>query len=88
MKYLTEKQKAEARERVRNEYASLTGEPCTNEQNEPDIDYVEYLESLVADRGEYVRDQIIKDRKRVKKEYYITDDLLSDIIENLPINLE
>ena len=62
----TEIQKAEARKQIQYEYSQLTGEPHINSQGEPDIDYVEYLENLVADRHNYARIQIEKDRENSK----------------------
>jgi hypothetical protein len=63
---LTEEEKLKARIQVQYEYSQLTGEDHINSQGEPDIDYVEYLENLVADRGNYARIQIEKDREEFK----------------------
>lgn len=88
---MTEEEKAEARNAIRFEYESLTGEPTINEQGEPDIDYVEYLENRVASRQDYARLQIEKDRERVIKNLELSMNYPTDaiqIVENLPINLD
>jgi hypothetical protein len=89
---LTEEEKLKARKEVQYEYSKLTGESCTNSQGEPDIDYVEYLENLVADRGNYAQIQIEKDRDEIKK-LLIKKGLKKDApilkaLDQLPITLD
>jgi len=68
---------------------SLTGESCNNSQGEPDIDYVEYLENLVADRHNYARIQIEKDREDAIEQFMLEKDgVWANKLRNKPITID